>query len=367
MIKDKKHIAICSTSYYEYDRRLQRIAHSLTTNGYKVTWVSRQKDGDSKKLTFVEHHIIKTDNNRGPSFYKEYNDKINAALIKIKPDIINSVDLDTIIGCCKAQRKLKCSITHDAHEIYYEVPELIGKPIKKSIWKLIAKKHLPTVKTNYTVNHSLKKHYETKYGQTYEVIRNLPSKKQISRTHTASRTNTKRLIYLGVINQGRGIEIAIEAMRKLPDYHLQLVGEGDDYTKLVEVAKGLSNVEFLGFQHPAHLSSILSQASIGLNILQAESLNYRLSLANKFFDYMHAGLPSINMAYPEYQHILKAHRVGVMIDSYDVPALISGIRKLENVNLYTELHSNTASARANYTWEREQQKLLQLYNGLTNL
>ncbi len=364
MVRDKKHIAICSTSFFEYDRRLQRIAQSLASDGFKVSWISRQKDSASEGLSYVDHHIVKPNNTRGPRFYKEYNDKIKTALLQIKPDVINSIDLDTIMGCCQAQKKLKCQLTHDAHEIYYEVPELIGKPIKKTIWKIVARKYLPTIKFNYTVNNSLKEHYERNYGQAYEVIRNVPSENQINKIQTGSRTNTKRLIYLGVINQGRGIEIAIEAMRQLPDYYLQLVGEGDDYAKLKEAARGLQNVEFLGYQHPSQLTSILTQASIGLNILQAESLNYRLSLANKFFDYMHTGIPSINMSYPEYQHILKEHRVGIVIDSYEVTALIAGIKRLENKSLYTQLSESAQSAKKNYTWEIEQQKLLELYNRL---
>ena len=144
-------------------------------------------------------------------------------------------------------------------------------------------------------------------------------------------------MYLGVLNKGRGIEIAIEALKELPEYNLILVGEGDNSQELRESAKGYKNIQFLGYRRPDELSAILNQASIGLNILQAESLNYKLSLANKFFDYMHAGLPSINMAYPEYKHIINQHQVGLMINNYHKNDLISAIRALDHKDclLYT--------------------------------
>ena len=364
MVKAAKHIAICSTSYYEYDRRLQRITKTLAEAGYKLSWLSRKKDSSSKPLPYLNHIIINTKNSRGPSFYREYNQLLKKELIKLRPDIINSIDLDTILGCYKAKQKLGCRITHDAHEIYYEVPELLNKPVKKGIWKLLAKRYLPKIDVNYTVNQSLKNHYESAYKQSYEVIRNVPSAEQSQAKKTKPKINNKTLIYLGVLNKGRGIEIAISAMRELTEYKLLLVGEGDNSQQLRESAANLSNVKFLGYRQPQELAELLEEASIGLNILQAESLNYKLSLANKFFDYMHAGLPSINMAYPEYQHIISQYTVGLMIESYDEKALVSAIRQLENREKYYDLSKSALDSRTQFTWESEQAKLLNIYNSI---
>ena len=38
-------------------------------------------------------------------------------------------------------------------------------------------------------------------------------------------------------------------------------------------------------------------------VAENTGLNQYLALPNKFFDYMHAGLPQIAMNYPEYQKI----------------------------------------------------------------
>ncbi len=357
----KKHIAICSTSYYEYDRRLQRISEALISEGYQITWISRQQSEDSPAIPELTHHIIKTNFKSGPLFYLEYNWRVYKALKLVKPDLINAIDLDTIPGC-SAAKGLTQKLIFDAHEIYYEVPELINKPFKKAIWKATANHYLPAIRLSYTVNSSLKNHYEAKYGTTYEVIRNIGP---ITQQHRSDYHNIKTLVYLGVLNVGRGIEIAIEAMRQRPDYTLLLIGEGDESLALRAQAAGLANVQFRGYAKPNEINGLLREAAIGINMLKAESLNYKLSLANKFFDYMHVGLPSINMKYPEYESIIKKDKVGLMVKEYTVDALVEALSILEDKNVYRELTENAIAARDKYNWHIEKEKLLSFYNDVS--
>ena len=354
------HIAICSTSYYEYDRRLQRIAQALLSEGYELTWVSRTQEGNKSPLKGITHHIINTKFKNGPLFYLEYNWRIYRALKQIKPDLINAIDLDAIPGCSAGKGPTQ-KLTFDAHEIYYEVPELINKPIKKSIWKAIARYYLPKIKHSYTVNHSLKLHHESLYNRSYTVVRNIGPVNQEPRL---TFTNTKTLVYLGVLNVGRGIEIAIEAMRRRPDYKLILIGEGDLSQALREQAAGLANVEFKGYVKPDSINTILKTGSIGLNMLKAESLNYKLSLANKFFDYMHVGIPSINMKYPEYESIINKDKVGLMVTDYTTDALLEAITMMEDEMTYSELSQNAIRCRETYNWKVEKEKLLNLYRNI---
>ncbi len=354
-----KSITICSTSFHQYDRRLIRIGKALIDAGYTVTWISRGKLDDSNS-PFI-HLIIDTLFKSGVLFYLEFNWKLFWKLIFHKTDCINAIDLDTIPASCLANIFKNKKLVFDAHEIYYEVPELTGKAIKKNVWKIAAKLFLPHIKYNYTVNHSLREHYYTRYRRAYAVIRNVPSK---SKNLETSKSNQKKLCYLGVVNKGRGLELAIEVMRKLPDYSLTIIGEGDLYEELKKEAIDLPNVEFLGYVEPDKIGSILNTCSIGLNMLQAESLNYVLSLANKFFDYMHAGLPSINMSYPEYENILKKHPTGLMVSNYTAESLSSALSKLEDTTKFQSLVDNCMKYKEHYSWENEQQKLVAFYHNI---
>ena len=355
----KLKVIICSTSFHETDRRLMRIVDALIEENYKVEWMSRSNLDSQKAGSKITHTILKTLFKRGPLFYLEYNFRLFLKLLSRKQSIVCAVDLDTAPGVCWARRVKRHIITYDAHEIFYEVPELTDKPIKKYIWKSVARNYLPKIKYNYTVNQSLAGHYSAHYKTDYTVIRNIPPKQK---TGLSSKKFTKTLVYLGVLNEGRGVELAIECMRRKQDYQLLLMGEGDLSDQLREQADGLSNVTFLGQVPPEEVHEKLQQADIGLNILIASSLNYKLSLANKFFDYLQAGLPSINMDYPEYNNILDRHQVGIAIQEYSVDHLSNAIDFLSDSELYTKLKNNCLQFRELYDWNIEKEKLIQLYS-----
>lgn len=359
---DKKSIAVCSTSFYEFDRRLQRIIGTLVEMGHKVYWISRTNTIERKPLDNVQHIYIKTRFKSGPLFYLEFNLKLKSTLKRISCDLINAVDLDTLLGSYLALKKNQNQLIFDAHEIFYEVPELTNKPLKKLIWKKLANFVIPKVKAAYTVNNSLKNHYELHYKKEFRVIRNVPlSEKSIT---AETKTNNKILVYLGVLNKGRGLELAIEAVHQLIDYELILIGEGDLSEKLRKLAAGNPRIKFKGYIKPNEISKILETSSIGLNMLTAESENYRLSLANKYFDYMHAGLPSINMDYPEYNYLISEDKTGLLVSQYNLENLIKAIKTLEQPDIYSELHTNSLQACQKYTWQEEKKKLASIYSGL---
>lgn len=364
---NNKNITICSTSFFEYDRRLQRIISALQSGGYTIRWISRSK-GSGQKISDVNHSIISTIFKSGILFYLEFNLRLLWRLLLLPKHIINAVDLDTMPACRLAGLIKNHPIVFDAHELFYEVPELTGKRIKKKIWKLIALWTIPAATKAYTVNHSLKDHYERHYKKSFDVIYNVPVLTDDSSSAEVSR-NRQQIIYLGVLNVGRGLEIAIEAMSYLTAYKLILLGDGDIIASLKSQAGKLQldqRINFAGYVSPKDIPAFLRQAGIGINILKAESENYRLSLANKFFDYMHAELPSVNMNYPEYRHILSKHEVGLAIDEYSVQAFVTAVRNMENDSRYTGMVDACAQAKAEYNWEKEVPRLLAIYNTISH-
>jgi glycosyltransferase involved in cell wall biosynthesis len=173
------------------------------------------------------------------------------------------------------------------------------------------------------------------------------------------------MVYLGAVNTGRGVELAIRSLQTLIEHRLVIIGDGDEYDQMRDLAVALNvihRVDFRGYTTPDKIFSILQECSIGLNVLVAESDNYRLSLANKFFDYMHAGLPSVNMRYPEYENIINDHHVGIMIRDYNVDDLVTAVRMLDNIDLYNQLADNCSKFKHLYTWNREKEVLVGLYD-----
>ncbi len=358
-----KKIIFCSSSYYEYDRRIQRIIGALREEGYEISWISRQYDRGPDSLEEVDHYIIRTIFNRGPLFYFEFQFKLLILLLFQTYDVISTVDLDTVLPSYLASIFRRKLIVFDAHEIFYEVPELNGKKIKKRIWKFLAKITIPKIHYNYTVNASLKKHYEENYQRSFAVIRNVPNLDPETKSLTED-IKPRNIIYLGALNKGRGLELAIDAMEELMDYKLILVGEGD-LSELLKRRAGTSKakdrIEFRGFVNPNSIFDLLNRSWIGINILSANCENYRLSLGNKFFDYMHACIPSINMDFPEYRIINRQYKVSYLLSEMSIIAYVTAIRSFENEDVYREYTLRCAEASKEYNWQKEKEKLKKLY------
>ena len=173
------------------------------------------------------------------------------------------------------------------------------------------------------------------------------------------------ILYQGVLNAGRGLETAIAAMQKIEGATLWLAGEGDLSQELRQLAKDLqveSKVHFLGYLSPKDLRLVTLQASIGLNLLENRGLSYYYSLANKAFDYVQAGVPSIQMNFPEYLALQEEHRVFYLINRLEVEVLVQAVEHLLGDNeLYLALRENCKLAAVEWCWEREKEKLIAIY------
>jgi glycosyltransferase involved in cell wall biosynthesis len=102
-------------------------------------------------------------------------------------------------------------------------------------------------------------------------------------------------------------------------------------------------------------------ADVGLNLLSSNSLNYKYSLANKFFDYLHAGVPSINMNFPVYRRICQAYEVGICIDNLDKASIQYALHTLlNNPDKMQQMKNACAFAKEVYNWDNESKTMLAL-------
>jgi len=96
-------------------------------------------------------------------------------------------------------------------------------------------------------------------------------------------------------------------------------------------------------------------------------LNQWLALPNKFFDYIHAGLPQVTMNYPEYKRINDQFEVAVLIDDLAPERIAAAINNLlSDEVLYNKLRSNCLKARLELNWQHEEKKLISFYRSVFN-
>jgi len=159
------------------------------------------------------------------------------------PDLYFSNDTDTLLPVFLASKFKKVPFFFDSHELFWEVPELEGKPLKQNIWKWIEKMCIPHAKECFTVNDSISRILKERYHREFRVIRNIssecdpfPVSKKLQKiiSNLLEKTGKRKiLLYQGSgINIQRGLEEMLDAMEFLKDdFVLWLVGGGDVWEK----------------------------------------------------------------------------------------------------------------------------------------
>lgn len=341
---------------------MDRICTSLAENGYQVTLVGR-KLGHSPALADKKFRQkrLRCFFNKGKWFYAEYNIRLFLYLLFKKMDAVCAIDLDTILPCLYASKWKKIPRIYDAHELFTGLKEVETRPSIKKIWSWVERTSVPRFKWGYTVSESIADEFNRRYGVEYEVIRNMSRLREI----TEIPADDRFLLYQGAVNEARAFEQLIPAMREIP-CRLVICGDGNfmpQLKTLISLHDVGHKVELKGMLAPEDLWRVSQTATIGLGVAENTGINQYFALPNKFFDYIHAGIPQVAMAFPEYLRVNAIYEVAVLLTDSS-PALISASvnKLLTDAVLYDRLRQNCLRARLVLNWQREEQKLLDFYH-----
>ncbi len=278
-------------------------------------------------------------------------------------DAICAIDLDTILPCYFLSKVKNCIRIYDVHELFTELKEVVVRPAIQKTWTAIEKFAVPKFKPGYTVCDSIAQLFNERYGVHYTTIRNLP----IKQNEIAGKEQEDFILYQGAVNESRGFEFLIPAMKML-NRKLIICGDGNYMEQLVTLINehGINDkVELKGMLEPEKLRTFTQKAFIGISILENTGLNQYLSLQNKFFDYINAGLPQITMNFPEYKKINDKFEVAVLIDDLEPATIAAAINDLINdKSKYERLKANCLIAKNVLNWGMEEKKLINFYTQL---
>lgn len=344
---------------------MQKICTSLATHGFDVLLVGFHKK-NSKPLTDkkFKQKRLGLFFQKGPLFFIESNIRLFLYLLTHKADVLIADDLDTALPVLFASVFRRTLRVFDAHELFCEMHDIISRPKIYKCWKMIEKFCQPRFPLGYTENEGYAKAYHKMYGVNYFIVMNSP---YLKAAPDPTEKDTHSLIYQGVIEKGRGFEGLVPAMQSV-SAHVTVCGNGTYLPEVKQTVQSLALTEkfdFKGFVLPEHLSDFTRQAYIGLNLNDNLGASFYLSLSNRFFDYMHAGIPQLTMNYPENKKINDQYEIGILIDDLAPATIAEGLnRLLTDKSLYNRLRENCLKAREIYNWNAEEKKLIGFYKGL---
>lgn len=271
-----------------------------------------------------------------------------------------AIDLDTILPCLAVSKLLGTQRVYDAHELFCEMKEIVTRPSRYRLWKAIERLSVPQFTHGYTVNDAIAAEFKSMYGSDYAVIRNVP----IPRVPSVPKTKGHYILYQGAVNEGRSFETLIPAMHQV-SLPLWICGEGNYLAQAKALVKhhGLEEkVIFKGQVAPEALWRITQEATIGITLFENKGKSNYLSLANRFFDYMQAGVPQLCVDYPAYRSILDKYEVALPVTNLSSESIAAALNLLVKDDvLYERLQKNCLQAALVYHWNEEENKLIAFY------
>ncbi|MDR2621756.1 MAG: glycosyltransferase, partial [Dysgonamonadaceae bacterium] len=315
------------------DQRVHKVCTTLHNAGYEVLLVGRRFRTSKPVSRAYRTHRMRLIFNKEAFFYAEYNLRLFFYLLFARADIFLSNDTDSLPANYCASVLRRKPLIFDAHEMFPEVPELVGRPFVKAVWRKIEDWIFPHLKYCYTVCQSIADIYNERYGIGMQVVRNVPfaTLSQPVRKKMPADDGKKVLLYQGAVNIGRGIEWVIDAMPYLDDCIFYVIGDGDIVREVQEKTKSLGledRVRFIGRIPLEELASYTLQADIGLVLLENRGLNYYYALPNRIFDFIRANVPVLATDFPEIRRIVAHYGTGTLIDRYEPEFLADTIRKM---------------------------------------
>lgn len=362
-----RHIILTVTNDLNYDQRMIRICTSLTNAGYKVTLIGFKRK-NSKPLSERPYGQVRIPvlAEQGKLLYGGYWLMLFFYLLFKRCDALCAIDLDTILPVYLVSLIRNKRRVYDAHELFTELKEVVTKPREKKIWDWIERTTIPNFHHNYTVGDFCSLYFMEKYGKQFAVVRNatvlqpliIPEKKE------------KYILYQGWVNEGRCFEELIPAMQQV-DAKLVVCGEGNFFRQAKELAiqhNVQDKISFKGFVPPQELKEYTQNAYIGLTLFHAISKSNEYSLANRFFDYMHNGVPQVCMNFPEYRKVNEEYEIAALVNEPMTPDdIAAALNKLLNdTEYYNTLQQNCLLAREKYCWQHEEKTLLHVYEQVFN-
>jgi glycosyltransferase involved in cell wall biosynthesis len=371
-MESPKRIIVSVTNDIATDQRVLKVCGFLKKMGFEVTIVGRlRKDSLSDSVIAFKTVRFKLWFNKGVLFYANYNIRLFFYLLTHKSEWLLANDLDTLPANYLAWRlNKKRKLVYDSHEFYTGSAELVHRPRVKKFWERIESYIFPKLEKIYTVNESIANLYTAKYSKKIAVVKNVPLLKDRKASQSKKELNLPEDKFLVIlqgagININRGAEEALDAISKTENVLLIIAGSGDVIENLKETTKREKledKVLFFPKMPFEELMQITMLCDVGLSLDKNMSENYRYSLPNKLFDYIHAEIPVIASKLVEVEKIISNYEVGLIVEEVNTENIASCINLLKNdKNLLTTLKKNTKHAKTELNWQIEEKVLETIY------
>jgi len=202
--------------------------------------------------------------------------------------------------------------------------------------------------------------YRARFRRSHPVVRNHPRAARPSAESVARRDAPPRIVYVGRLSRGRGVDTVLAVARALAaEARVELAGEPDaDVRPQLEAAVADGTVTWHGFVPNDGIGTLLDGATLGLSLLDDDP-NYRVSMPSKVVEYLAHGVPVVATPLPAVAALVEEEGGGLLVPFRDTAATLEAVRRvLADRALLERLADEGRGAAARRTWEAEGTRLV---------
>ena len=288
-------------------------------------------------------------------------------------DAFHANDWNALPVAAEAARRLGARLVFDAHEyapLEFE-NQLAWRLAYAPAIRHFIRKYAPAMDASVTVAPAIAERYRREFGMDTSVVLNAPEEAAMARPvdRLESAAGGVRLIHHGAAIRDRRLEVMIEAVAQADarfSLHFMLTGADAAYAgRLRETARRLApgRVAFHDPVTPDEIVPRVSQFDVGFCYIAPTNYNYLVSLPNKFFDFVAAGLPVVVGPSPSMAEIVRLYGLGCVARSFGPEDMAAALNALGRPELEAMREGARRAARE-LNAEREMTKLVGIYRSL---
>ncbi len=381
-----KKVIIFELADINFASRARKEAFTLANNGYNVTFLGITKE-DNRKTVSVENNVklVAYPINYSRKMFNilAFNFILFFFLLRNKFDVYHLHNLNSVFVSVIFKLFTRRKLIFDAHELNYHKRHH-GERLRNRLITAVDvfKERLLLLSSDVILQANDKraelfaKHYHCKKPEVIEnnePVIEINTQKSI-RNSIDIPQNRKILIFTGNITYGinQSVDKVIEALPYIKEeLHFYLLGNASEYTKtiLLNIAEKNKVKDRVHFLDPIPFNDVvhfISGADIAVIPIFATSLNSEFSALNKVSQSLMAGLPLATSNYENLEALIYngENYIGETFNVENSVSIAEAINKLISQDLTNAKQSARKIALEQVNWEREGEKLLEIYSNL---